>query len=97
MRDTTMLYKYTPGDDVEHAFEDRGWRAWRLRVGNAGVWMVHCHTLQHMIMGMQTVWIMGDAAQITSKAEPYVQGYLTYGGSAYGNASYDPLVMHWFD
>jgi FtsP/CotA-like multicopper oxidase with cupredoxin domain len=47
-RDTTMLYKYsektTPGIDM-------GWRAWRLRVTEPGVWMVHCHILQHMVMG----------------------------------------------
>ena len=48
VRDTTMLYRYgkttTPGASA-------GWRAWRLRVEQPGVWMVHCHTLQHMIMG----------------------------------------------
>jgi len=48
-RDTTMLYKYaektTPGIDM-------GWRAWRLRVNEPGVWMIHCHILQHMVMGM---------------------------------------------
>ena len=42
-RDTTMLYRYetttTPGANA-------GWRAWRLRVTEAGVWMIHCHTLQ---------------------------------------------------
>lgn len=47
-RDTTMLYKYTekttPGADM-------GWRAWRLRVTEPGVWMIHCHILQHMVMG----------------------------------------------
>jgi FtsP/CotA-like multicopper oxidase with cupredoxin domain len=47
-RDTTMLYKYaehtTPGVDM-------GWRAWRLRVQEPGVWMIHCHILQHMVMG----------------------------------------------
>ncbi len=47
-RDTTMLYRYgkktTPGANA-------GWRAWRLRVEEPGVWMIHCHTLQHMIMG----------------------------------------------
>jgi L-ascorbate oxidase len=47
-RDTTMLYKYTekttPGKDM-------GWRAWRLRVTEPGVWMIHCHILQHMVMG----------------------------------------------
>ncbi|MCJ1455006.1 hypothetical protein MMC28_005359 [Mycoblastus sanguinarius] len=48
LRDTTMLYRYgtttTPGAYA-------GWRAWRLRVTEPGVWMIHCHTLQHMIMG----------------------------------------------
>lgn len=58
--------------------------------------MVHCHTLQHMIMGMQTVWVMGNATQIKAGDEPYVAGYLDYGGSAYGNSSYDPFVMHHF-
>ena len=48
-RDTTVLYQYeamtTPGTAA-------GWRAWRLRADNPGVWMIHCHILQHMIMGM---------------------------------------------
>lgn len=47
-RDTTMLYRYTtttaPGAPA-------GWRAWRLRVNQPGVWLIHCHTLQHMVMG----------------------------------------------
>ena len=62
------------------------------------VWMLHCHILQHMIMGMQTAWIMGNASQITRGTSPdLVAGYLTFGGAAYGNASYDPLVNHYFD
>lgn len=46
-RDTTMLYRYgtaTGNGTVE------GWRAWRLRVTEPGVWMIHCHILQHMLM-----------------------------------------------
>lgn len=35
---------------------------------------------------------MGDAKDIVKSN--YVAGYLDYGGSAYGNASYDPLVNH---
>lgn len=47
--------------------------------------------------GMQTVWVFGDAAQIVAEIpQPYVEGYLTYGGSAYGNDTYDPLVVPWF-
>jgi L-ascorbate oxidase len=48
-RDTTMLYRYaTKGVPYTTA----GWRAWRLKVQYPGVWMIHCHTLQHMIMAM---------------------------------------------
>jgi hypothetical protein len=48
-------------------------------------------------MGMNTVWSFGDAVNIAGQyPEPYVSGYLEYGGSAYGNASYDPLVNHFF-
>jgi len=46
---------------------------------------------------MQTVWSFGDAVQIAGQwPEPYITGYLEYGGSAYGNATYDPLVNHFF-
>lgn len=47
-RDTTMLYRYETTTD---AGADASWRAWRIRVQQPGVWMIHCHTLQHMIMG----------------------------------------------
>ncbi|KAI0002709.1 putative multicopper oxidase [Xylariaceae sp. FL0662B] len=95
-RDTTVLYRYATkgGADVT-----AGWRAWRIRVteDNVGAWMMHCHILQHMIMGMQTVWVFGDAASILREIpEPYIDGYLQYGGSAYGNASTDPLVLEYY-
>jgi L-ascorbate oxidase len=47
-RDTTMLYRYS---DITSPGQDAGWRAWRVRVTDPGVWMIHCHTLQHMLMG----------------------------------------------
>lgn len=47
-RDTTMLYRYGTRTT---AGADAGYRVWRLRVSEPGVWMVHCHTLQHMVMG----------------------------------------------
>ena len=90
-RDTTMLYKYgektTPGEDM-------GWRAWRLRVTEPGVWMIHCHILQHMVMGMQTVWVMGNESEIMTVPWEGVQGYLEYGGSVYGNGTHEPRVVH---
>jgi len=49
-------------------------------------------------MGMQTAWVFGNASEIISRVpQPYVAGYLDYGGSAYGNATYDPLVNHYFE
>jgi L-ascorbate oxidase len=59
-RDTTMLYRYSatvpPGQDA-------GWRAWRVRVTDPGVWMIHCHTLQHMIMGMYLISLRALGSQ----------------------------------
>ncbi|KAI1193777.1 L-ascorbate oxidase [Nemania serpens] len=96
-RDTTMLYRYAEkgGNEVT-----AGWRAWRIRVTdeNVGAWLMHCHILHHMIMGMQTAWVFGDALSILREIpEPYIAGYLNYGGSAYGNDSYDPLVLTYYD
>ncbi|KAI0445829.1 Cupredoxin [Xylaria telfairii] len=90
-RDTTMLFRYnatTAPDEV------RGWRAWRVRVEDAGVWMVHCHILQHMVQGMQTPFIFGDTKDIVNIGIPEVQGYLTYGGDVYGNSTHAPTVIH---
>ncbi|KAI3339254.1 L-ascorbate oxidase [Ustulina deusta] len=96
-RDTTMLYRYAEqGRDQVTA----GWRAWRIRItdDNVGAWLMHCHILHHMLMGMQTAWVFGDAASILREIpEPYIAGYLNYGGSAYGNESYDPLVLTYYD
>ncbi|GIJ91150.1 hypothetical protein Asppvi_010115 [Aspergillus pseudoviridinutans] len=92
-RDTTVLYSYrsqiTP-------LTPSGWRAWRIRVTDAGVWMMHCHILQHMVMGMQTVFSFGNQTAIKAQSAPVDEGYLTYGGSAYGNVTYFPLVQHFF-
>ncbi|KAI0867513.1 Cupredoxin [Hypoxylon argillaceum] len=90
-RDTTMLFRYnaTTGQD-----EIRGWRAWRVRVEDAGVWMVHCHILQHMVQGMQTPFVFGDTEDIVKVGIPEVQGYLTFGGDVYGNSSHAPTVIH---
>ena len=61
--------------------------------------MMHCHVLAHMTMGMQTIWVFGDAPSILAKfpVQPYVSGYLTYGGDAYGNESYDPFAEGFYE
>ncbi|KAF4513658.1 hypothetical protein G6O67_000900 [Ophiocordyceps sinensis] len=57
-RDTTLLYRYHLRTDPG---AKGGWRVWRLRITQPGVWLVHCHTLAHMVQGMQTVWVHGEA------------------------------------
>jgi hypothetical protein len=61
-RDTTMLYRYSYAtNNVGQPGEANGWRAWRLRITNPGIWMMriwmmHCNILQHIILGMSTAW-----------------------------------------
>ncbi|KAL7791926.1 multicopper oxidase domain-containing protein [Trichoderma ceciliae] len=93
-RDTTMLFRYTANVQPDQPW---GWRAWRVRVQDPGVWMVHCHTLQHMVMGMQTVWLFGGADDILKAKYPDVTGYLTYGGSVNGNATYHARAVHFYE
>ncbi|KAK2763082.1 hypothetical protein FQN54_009716 [Arachnomyces sp. PD_36] len=92
-RDTTMLYGYRTKTDP---LAPSGWRGWRLRVTDAGVWMMHCHILHHMVMGMQTVFIFGNEEDIASQSGPVNDGYLTYGGDSVGNDGRAPVVRHFF-
>ncbi|KAK3375863.1 multicopper oxidase-domain-containing protein [Lasiosphaeria ovina] len=94
LRDTTMLYRYA---DTVNPGAVAGWRAWRIRVKDAGVWMVHCHILAHMMMGMQSVWVVGDAADIQKIPTELSAGYFTYGGNVYGNTTYHPSVYQYFN
>ena len=95
LRDTTNLYRYqAKGTPAAPA----GWRCWRLRVQDAGCWMLHCHILQHMIMGMQSVWIMGEYKDIARIPYSRAQGYLEFGGTAYGGEDISPVAWHnWED
>lgn len=44
-RDTTLLYRYT-STDVANSTDE-----WRLKVEDAALFSMHCHSLQHMIVG----------------------------------------------
>ncbi|XP_055344067.1 uncharacterized protein LOC129592127 [Paramacrobiotus metropolitanus] len=98
-RDTSNLYRPAPSDQQTLGpGAVYSWRAMRIRVQNPGVWMIHCHALQHMIMGMQTVWVFGDVNDVTPLPKDLVDGYFTFGGAAYGNASRAARVLHyWHD
>lgn len=48
LRDTTMVYRYGTKGNPGQAMS---WRGWRLRVTDPGVYIIHCHILQHMVMG----------------------------------------------
>ncbi|KAK3349594.1 laccase-like protein [Lasiosphaeria hispida] len=93
-RDTTMLFRYA---DEVNAGEAAGWRAWRIRITSPGVWMIHCHILAHMMAGMQSVWVIGNADQIRDIPLSMSQNYLTYGGSVMGNATHSPSLFQYFN
>ncbi|KAK2041127.1 L-ascorbate oxidase [Colletotrichum somersetense] len=93
-RDTTNLYRY---EVKTNAGDLSGWRAWRLRVEDAGVWMIHCHILPHMVMGMQTVWVMGEYQDIATIPAADAAGFLQYGGNVAGTSTRPPSVPHFFD
>jgi len=93
-RDTTMLFMY---NGTTNPGQVAGWRAWRIRKTDAGVWMIHCHILAHMMMGMQMVWVVGDAKDMTTIPFEESQSYLTYGGSVMGNTTHDPQMYEYFN
>ena len=93
LRDTTNLYRYEASTT---AGADAGWRGWRLRITDPGVWLIHCHILQHMVMGMQSVWVFGDADEIQRIPHYDAAGYLEFKGSAYGNETFAPSYVHRF-
>ncbi|KAJ5575426.1 hypothetical protein N7450_009325 [Penicillium hetheringtonii] len=93
-RDTSVLHRYR---EKTNPLSPSGWRAWRIRVTDAGVWMYHCHILQHMVMGMQTVFTFGDRQDIILQSGFVDDSYLIYGGSAYGNETHSPVVRHFYD
>ena len=96
-RDTTNLYR-TKVPETSKSGDVVSWRAWRLRVRNPGVWMIHCHILQHMMMGMQTVFVFGGKNDLRPLTPEQAGLYLEFGGAAYGNATYSPRVLHfWHD
>ncbi|KAI8937522.1 hypothetical protein NX059_005240 [Plenodomus lindquistii] len=93
-RDTTNLYRYR---DKGVSGDDEGWRCWRLRVQDAGCWMLHCHVLQHMIMGMNAVMVMGEYEDIARIPYSGAEGYLEFGGTAYGGEDITPVAWHEWD
>ena len=86
------------GEEGEEEEEINGWRVWRVQVtaANVGVWMMHCHILQHMIMGQQTVWVFGTPEEIVANAAPVdgnLDGYFTYGGDVVGKAGSEGVTL----
>ena len=93
-RDTTMLYRY---EAMAEPGEWNGWRVWRTRVTseNVGVWMMHCHILQHIIMGQSIVWVFGTSEEIREHTQPVegvLDGYLIYGGNVTGREGEEESV-----
>jgi L-ascorbate oxidase len=53
LRDTSVAYP-APGasylEDKLPIFDHAGWRLFRIRVENPGIWLIHCHILPHAVM-----------------------------------------------
>ena len=107
LRDTTILYAPSA---TGTPFAVNGWRAWRIKIteANVGVWMIHCHILQHVVMGQNLAWVFGDADAIVKGSDGTqndLQGYFTYGGDVVGSEGNKkrglgqswPTVAHFFE
>jgi hypothetical protein len=66
LRDTTLLYRYTAEQTVN---TNAGWRAWRLRVEDAGVWMV-CPQPGPPYSFAQATCCCGNDTQLTGTTDP---------------------------
>lgn len=46
---------------------------------------------------MQTLWVVGDAADIQKTPTELSQGYFTFGGDVYGNETHAPTTFEQFN
>jgi len=46
---------------------------------------------------MQSVWVVGSADDIMKIPFSESEGYFTYGGDVYGNATFSPSIYEYFD
>jgi L-ascorbate oxidase len=65
----------------------------RFTANNPGVTMVHCHILPHMVMGMQSVFVMGGE-DLPALPAPYTNLYLEGGNFPPWNASEIDIIEH---
>lgn len=77
----------------------------RLRVRNTrlmtckpqpGAWVIHCHILPHMIMGMQTMLFAG-AENLPALPASFVDEYISFDGGAVGNGTHQPTRTSYFE
>lgn len=62
LRDTSVAYP-SPGASYLGQAIDKGgaagWRLFRIRVTDPGLWLIHCHIAPHQVMGMMTMFLYG--------------------------------------
>jgi hypothetical protein len=46
---------------------------------------------------MQSIWVVGDAAEIMKIPVEESSGYFTYGGNVYGNETFAPSYYRYFN
>lgn len=70
-RDASVAYP-SPGASYAGVAIDKGapagWRLFRIRVEDPGLWLIHCHIAPHQVMGMMTMFLYGVSA--VSAVEP---------------------------
>lgn len=86
-RDTSLLYRY------------RSFWVAGLAVQSDGCWRVDVplpcpSTYGH---GHADCLLFGDQSDVMTQSGPVDGGYLTYGGSAYGNTAHSPVVRRYFN
>ena len=72
LRDTSVAYP-SPGASYSGQTTTKGgpagWRLFRIRVEDPGLWLIHCHIAPHQVMGMMTMFLYGVSAEEASRGE----------------------------
>ena len=106
-RDTTLLsgLPSTRGSNGN----PQGFRVWRWQASSRGVWMLHwyftststrltiSHIIGHMLLGLQTMVVVGKSDQLPALPPAYQGAYLSPGqAGAMGNVNNDTKFIPYF-
>merc|ERR1711879_59343 len=75
-------------DDTINIFPGQA-EAMVMVADNAGTWLLHCHTLDHIIAGMETTYTMGANNQDRTAFPKYTRWIKSY---LYANELHDNII-----